>query len=344
VKGTPVRPLLGIELVATGESRCEGSIEVDNDDVDRHVQGHGGRSLGPDWTAQEGLSTRRWTARPGEEPIDGAPRTEDLLVDAADAALSAAGVSASDVDVFVTATTTPSRYTSSMATVAGGRLGIRGMAMDVRAGCPSALHALLVAAAQLNAGSTVAVVVAAETLSRVAPATGPLAYVAGDAAAATVLVRTGDPHRGILGGWVGSNGQAADLVGTLGALPPQPDALDDPDAFRLHFGEGYQQLAADAWSRIGAAALEQTQTAPSDVTAFIANQAGRHRVRSSAAAAGVPEEAIVHVGSRTANAGSASFMVALHEAQGSRDRSANEIWMLASVGGGLSYGALLLAV
>ncbi len=334
MNGHAIAALRGVGIAGTASVPDACGRAVSNDEVDRLVRDHGGRVADRDWLERNGLDTRRWTAAPGGQRLDGASETDQLLTAATQRAMDAAGISASDVDVLVTATTTPSRYTSAMATMVSGRLGITGMALDVRAGCPSALHAFVVAANQLRAGASVAVVAAAEALSGVAPGVGPLAYLAGDAAAAVVLTATDDPSRGILGGWVGNDGTVADQVGTPGSLPPSP-ATGDCD-FRLRFGDGYDDVARKAWGSIGRAAVDAAGVEPRRIGAFVSNQAGRERVRDAAEAAGVRDDVVVDVMGATANAGGASFLVALDEAH-RRRRGGDEPWLLVSVGGGLSY-------
>ena len=307
---------------------------VSNAEVDHLVRCNGGREADRDWLVRNGLETRRWTAQPGGRRFEKSLETHELLAIASERALLQAGISPSDVDVLITSTTTPSRYTSAMATSVSGRLGITGMAMDVRAGCPSALHAFVVATNQIRAGASVAVVAAAETLSGVAPGVGPLTYLAGDAAAAVVLTATTETSRGILGGWVGNDGSVSDLVGSPGPMPPSPRTSDDD--YRLRFEEGYDKVARSAWESIGRATLGSAQVEPGRVGAFVANQPGRARTLAAAKAAGVGSGTVIDVVGSTANAGSASFMVALDDAcRGSLDRDVP--WLLVSVGGGLSY-------
>lgn len=340
MNGHALAALPGIGIAGTASVPDACGRAVTNDEVDRVVLGHGGRVAGREWLERTGLEHRRWSATPGGGRLDGAPGTDQLLTTATEQALDDAGLAASDVDVLVTATTTPSRYTSAMATTVSGRLGITGMALDVRAGCPSALHAFVIAANQLRAGASVAVVTAAEALSAVAPGVGPLAYLAGDAAAAVVLTATDDPDRGIVGGWVGNDGTVSDQVGTPGLLPPSPGSADED--FRLRFGDGYDDAASGAWGSIGRAALDAAGVDPERVGAFVSNQAGRERVRDAARAAGVRDDVVVDVMGCTANAGGASFLVALDAACRDPRRDRDEPWLLVSVGGGLSYLGLVV--
>ena len=334
MNGRTIAPVPGIVIAGTSSVPELCGRLVSNEDVDRLVRDNGGREAEREWLDRTGLETRRWTSQPGGHSFDKSLETDELLTIATERALLQAGIRPSDVDMLVTSTTTPSRYTSAMATIVSGRLGITGMAIDVRAGCPSALHAFVVAANQIRAGASVAVVAAAETLSGVAPGVGPLAYLAGDAAAAVVMTAVSDTSRGILGGWVGNDGAVSGLVGTPGRMPPSRSTSDND--YRLRFEQGYDDVARRAWNSIGRTSLESARVAPGRVGAFIANQPGRARTQEAAQAAGVESGTVVDVVASTANAGSASFMVALDDAC-RRPMDRNEPWLLVSVGGGLSY-------
>jgi 3-oxoacyl-[acyl-carrier-protein] synthase-3 len=339
MNGRRIAPSLGVSIAGTSSIPEACGHLVSNEEVDRVVLANGGRMAEKDWLARAGLQTRRWTAEPGGSCFKDSLQTDELLTIATERALLEAGIRHSEVDVLVTSTTTPSRYTSAMATLVSGRLGITGMALDVRAGCPSALHALVIAIGQIQSGASVAVVAAAETLSGVAPGVGPLAYLVGDAAAAVVLTASSDSARGILGGWVGNDGSVADLVGTPGPMPPSPFPAEGD--YRLRFEEGYDEVARTAWDSIGRAALTSAGVEPQAIGAFVSNQPGRNRVISAAEQAGVHSNRVSDVVGTTANAGSASFLVALDAAY--RQQSTTDApWLLVSVGGGLSYiGAVM---
>ena len=341
VATVPVRPVEGVELVAAALTEEAGGERVDNERVHALVTANGGTRADPAWLERIGVRERWWTGEPGGERLTGAPTTEDLLTSAAAAALDRAGLRPDEVEVLIAATTTPSRLTSSMATVVSGRLGIRGMAFELRAGCPSALHALAVGYSLLSTGATTVLVTAAETLSRVAPGTGPLPYLAADGGGAVVLARTGRKGSGLRGGVLGNDGSLADRVGAPGRLPPTAADLD-ADRYRLEFGDGYQDAASAAWRQVPCAGLTAVGASPGEISAMVANQPGRPRVHEAAIGAGLDPSVAVDVMARTANSGSASFMAALTCALERRTDGAPHPLLLASVGGGLSYGALVV--
>lgn len=335
------RAVPGIAVAGTGIYAPAGLRRVGNDEVHAVVRSHGGRPMDDAWVDDAGVVERAWSAVPGERAAADAVTTDELLAGSAAAALDDAGIDAHQVDLLIAATTTTSRLTTSMAAMAGGHLGIRCAAFELRAGCASSTYGLAVAAAQLAVGAECVVVTSAETLSKAAPGAGPLPYLAADGAAAVVLVRSDDPARGLLASWSSGDGSAATLAGAPGALPPHLDDLE-ADRYRLVADRRFDAAAAPWWPVGPAAVLEAAGVAPGAVDAFVTNQAHRARFRGAAAAVGVDAGAVVDVIAETANCGAASQFIALDRARRDGRAGAGSTVLLSAVGGGLSAAAVLL--
>ena len=95
--------------------------------------------------------------------------TCDLAEEAARAAMDAAGITASDIDLIIVATTTPDRVFPSTACLLQQRLDIHGCtAFDIQAVCTGFVYALGVADKFIKSGShKCALVIGAETMSRI---------------------------------------------------------------------------------------------------------------------------------------------------------------------------------
>lgn len=314
---------------------------VTNAEIDELQAGRGERPMSPEWIATMGVSERWWSAVPGEPAALDAVSTDELLAGAAEVALADAGLAVADVDLLIAATTTTSRLTTSMASMAGGRLGHVGASFELRAGCASASVALVMAYGQLAVGAECVVVTGAETLSKVAPRGGPLPYVAADGAGAVVLVRTDDPERGLLGSWVSGDGSASSLAGAPGALPPVASVLDADD-YRLIADRRFDEAARPWWSMGPSEVLASAGAAAADVSAFVANQASRPRITESAASAGIAASAVVDLVAETANAGAASQLMAFDRARRDGRAAPGAAVMLSAVGGGINAATLLL--
>ncbi|MBA3524122.1 MAG: hypothetical protein H0T85_06140 [Geodermatophilaceae bacterium] len=338
------RAVPGVAVAGTAAYAPDrGARVVDNDEVVAVIRRHGGEPLRAEWVQAMGVQRRLWTCVPGEVADDDAATTDAMLAGAIDAAVADAGLSLGDVDLVIAATTTTSRLTTSMASVATGHLGLRCATMELRAGCASGAYGLATAYAQLAVGAEVVVVAAAETLSKVAPGVGPAPYLAGDGAAAVVLTRSDDTGRGLLASWLSGDGTLSALAGPPGALPPRAADLA-ADRYRLVMDRRFDEAAAPWWPVGPIAVLEQAGVPAADIRAMLMNQANRVRITETAATVGVEPDALVDIVGETANAGAASMLIALDRARRDGRATDGATVLVAGVGGGLGAGALALRV
>jgi len=116
--------------------------------------------------------------------------TSDLATEAAQRALTSAGIDASSIDMIIVATATPDQTFPSTATRVQHNLGShQGFAFDVQAVCSGFVYALSVATQFIETGKvTNALVIGAETFSRILDWTDRTTCVLfGDGAGAVVL-------------------------------------------------------------------------------------------------------------------------------------------------------------
>lgn len=332
----------GVGILGTAAIIPEnGARTVGNDEIDRLLAQRGHRPMSPDWLATMGVDRRLWTCVPGDRPAADAATTDSLLADALDATITDAGLGRHDVDMVIAATTTTSRLTTSMGAVAAGRLGMKCAAVEVRAGCASAAYGLATAYAHLAIGAGCVVVVAAETLTKVAPGAGPPAYLAGDGAAGVLLARSDAPGTGLLASWLSADGSLSGLAGPPGALPPNQADLDD-ERYRLVMDKRFDDAAGPWWPIGPTAVLDAAGLEAGTVDAMVMNQANRARLVHTGAVVGVPAVAVIDVVGETANAGAASMLVALDRARRTGQAGPGSTVLIAGVGGGLCAAALLL--
>jgi 3-oxoacyl-[acyl-carrier-protein] synthase-3 len=173
------------------------------------------------WTIDEpfarlGVHSRQWLR--GERAHVG-----DLAVAAATRALDRSGTDLGEIDLLLTATSTPSRITSSLASYVAGALKLSVAAFDIRAGGAAGLFAWLTAIQFLRSDARTALIVAAETPSRFRNRHDPLTTsVLGDGAGAVVLRRSYDPlyAGGLVGGFIETLAVAGKPWTVPGLLPP----------------------------------------------------------------------------------------------------------------------------
>lgn len=150
-----------------------------------------------EWIVERTGIRNRYIAGEGET-------TSTLATGAARAALAAAGIDASQIDLIVLATATPDQTFPASATLVQAALGINDcVAFDIGAVCSGFLYALSVAESMIRAGSAhTALVIGAETFSRILDWEDRTTCVLfGDGAGAVVLGAedsTDENRRGIL--------------------------------------------------------------------------------------------------------------------------------------------------
>jgi 3-oxoacyl-[acyl-carrier-protein] synthase-3 len=285
-----------------------------------------------------GVRERAWARWPGD-PSSDQTDTVDLAVCAAQVALTDAGIAATDVDVMLIASSTPTRWTSTLSSSVGGRLGVRAMSFDVRSGCAGALFALATASMYLNNGASRVLVVGADTFSKAIPRGDKMsALLLADGAAAVVL---GRGEGALLGGAMLSDGSLGHHVHTPGPLPPTHDAIDN-QAYALHGDpDALVEAVPGLYAEVIEGALSRSGVQASTLDRYIPQQAGRPVIEAACQKLGLSlEQAYERVG-RHGNTGAASALGALVEARADGFLQDGHHTLIAAVGGGMSAAALV---
>jgi 3-oxoacyl-[acyl-carrier-protein] synthase-3 len=268
-------------------------------------------------------------------------RTSDLAVEAATAALAAAGLEPDAIDLVIVATATPDDSFPATATVVQARLGIRsGAAFDVAAVCAGFVYALAVADSLLKTGAhRRALVIGAELFSRILDwEDRATAVLFGDGAGAVVLERaSADDGRGILASRLHADGRHRELLyvdggpgstGTVGKL-----RMQGRDVFR----HAVQNLAA-----VTDEVLADAGVAPDALDWLVPHQANRRIIEATAKKLGLPMERVVVTIGAHANTSAASVPLALDAAVRDGRIRPGHLCLLEAMGGGFTWGAVLL--
>ncbi|MBI5157410.1 MAG: ketoacyl-ACP synthase III [Acidimicrobiia bacterium] len=264
----------------------------------------------------------------------------DLSAVAAQHALAAAGLTATDLDLILLATCTADRAVPSAATMVQAKIGAtNAAAMDVNAACSGFLFALSVADQMIRAGGAQRVlVIGAEKLSFFLDFTNRSTCVLfGDGAGAVVL-EASDESGGLLAFELGSDGTAGDLLcitgsGTEGnpmrTLPPGI-LMEGPDVFRRAV-----TAMGDASTRV----LAKAGLALDEVDLLIPHQANVRIIDATARRLSLdPARVFVNIASY-GNTSAATIPIALTEAveEGRIRPGANIVF--AAFGGGFTWAA-----
>lgn len=270
--------------------------------------------------------------------------TSDLALDAARGALSRAGVAARDLDLIVVGTATPDMLFPATACLVQDRLGAtRAGAFDASAACSSWAYAVAVGHAAIAAGrADTALVIGAETLSRIVDWSDRATCVLfGDAAAAVVL-RPCAPDEGFLSFHLGADGAGGSLI-CLPAGGSRVPASAQSVAARGHFlkmnGREVYKFAVRVIPRAIETVVAQAGYRVDDVDCFIPHQANLRIIEAAARRLGQPLDRFFINVDRYGNTSSASVPVALYEAIEQGRIHTGDLIAFVAFGGGLTWGA-----
>lgn len=300
------------------------------------------RGLRPEYPEQVvGLRERRWTHLIGAPANHAEENCVDLGVKAVRELLAAQKLAAGDIDLLLMATTTPHKTTTSSACALGAELGIQAPCLDLKAGCSTGLFALMNASMYVKAGFGRVLLVVSETPSKYAnPQIQETVIGVGDAAVA-LLLTPGSKDQGILGGFMGSDGQLGQLVNTPGLLPPTHAAIDAGQYY--YHGQAAELKDAVPVRYLDAlqGALAQAGKTPAELDWYLPHQVNRALTSAVAEKAGIPAEKQIHVLDRYGSATAAGVLLALHHLLGDERYAPGQLLAFNTVGGGLSWGALI---
>ena len=266
--------------------------------------------------------------------------SSDLGVQAAKHALEAAGLKASDIDLIIVATSTPDMVFPSTACILQNKLGIAGCpAFDVQAVCSGFVYALVVADAMIKTGSaTKALVIGAEVFSRILDFTDRTTCVLfGDGAGAVVLEASETP--GILASDLHADGKHVGILCVPGHVSGG-QILGAP-LLRMD-GKAVFKLAVNVLESSARATLAKANLTDADIDWLIPHQANLRIMQSTAKKLKLPLEKLIVTVDQHGNTSAASIPLALDASIRSEKIKKGDTLMLEGVGGGFTWGSVLL--
>ncbi len=266
--------------------------------------------------------------------------TVDLAEAAARAALADAGTSAAGVDLVIVATSTPDQVFPSTACALQARLGAVGAAaFDLQAACSGFVYALSMADALIRTGAhRRALVVGAEVYSRLLDWNDRATCVLfGDGAGAVVVEAAETP--GILACRLHADGARGAILSVAGRFD-QGRALGDP--FLRMDGKAVFKLAVDVLESSAREVLQSAGVQAAQIDWLIPHQANVRILAASAKRIGLEPERVIVTVDRHGNTSAASVPLALDIARRDGRVRAGQHILLQGVGGGFTWGSVLL--
>jgi 3-oxoacyl-[acyl-carrier-protein] synthase-3 len=270
--------------------------------------------------------------------------TSDLAIASARAAITHAGIDPQSIDLIVLGTSTPDNTFPATAVSVQAGLGItHGAAFDLQAVCSGFVFALATADGLLKGGTFKrALVIGAETFSRILDWTDRSTCVLfGDGAGALVIEAQEQPgtraDRGVLAARLRSDGRYKNKLYVDGG----PSSTGTVGHLRMEGREVFRHAVAmitDVVDEVFAA----TGTTAADIDWFVPHQANKRIIDGSAHKLGIPPEKVVTTVDLHGNTSAASIPLALAVAVADGRIKRGDLLLLEAMGGGFTWGALLL--
>ncbi|TWH01314.1 3-oxoacyl-[acyl-carrier-protein] synthase-3 [Mesorhizobium sp. J18] len=263
---------------------------------------------------------------------------------AAHKALDAAGMTPDDIDMILLATSTPNNTFPASAVEIQERLGMRhGYAFDMQAVCTGFVYAVTTADLYIRGGMAKRIlVIGSETFSRILDWEDRTTCVLfGDGAGALVLEavegKGTTADRGVLASSLRSDGTHREKLyvdggpsttGTVGHL-----RMEGREVFK-HAVAMITDVVEDVFAKSGITA--------DDLDWFVPHQANKRIIDASAKKLGIAEEKVIVTVHLHGNTSAASVPLALAHAVGEGKIKTGDLVLLEAMGGGFTWGAVLL--
>lgn len=320
-----------IRAVVRGFGAALPKQVVTNRDLESRVE------TSDEWIVQRTGIRQRYIAGEGET-------TASLGAEAGEAALKNAGLTAADLDLIIVATSTPDNTFPATAVNIQNRLGMtHGFAFDMQAVCSGFVFAVATADSYIRGGMAKRVlVIGAETFSRILDWEDRTTCVLfGDGAGALILEASEQPgdtsDRGILTSSLRSDGSHKDKLYVDGG----PSTTGTVGHLRMEGREVFKH-AVGMITDVIVNAFENTGTTADDLDWLVPHQANRRIIEGSAKKLGIPMEKVVVTVDLHGNTSAASIPLALATAASDGRIKQGDLVMLEAMGGGFTWGAVLL--
>ena len=306
---------------------------VTNDDLVAQLAGQG-IETSDEWIVERtGIHARHFAERDVS--------SSDLALQASLRALEAAGRQAQDIDLIIVATSTPDMVFPSTAAILQHKLGITNgcPVFDVQAVCSGFVYALTVADAIIRSGAAIRVlVVGSEVSSPILDSNDrPTCVLFGDGAGAVVLEASDQP--GILASQLHADGSHVGILCVPGNVYGG-EVMGDP-LLKMD-GQAVFKLAVGVLEKAARATLDKAGLTEADIDWLIPHQANIRIMQSTARKLKLPMDKVVVTVAEHGNTSAASIPLALDHAVRAGQVKPGQTVLLEGVGGGFTWGAVLL--
>jgi 3-oxoacyl-[acyl-carrier-protein] synthase-3 len=265
--------------------------------------------------------------------------TSDIAAKAALKALAKANLTANDIDLIIVATTTPDRTFPATAVILQGKIGNKkAAAFDVQAVCSGFVFAMATADNFLKSGQYKrALVIGAETITRIVDWNDRgTCILFGDGAGAVILEAQNNTDRGILAHSLHSE-SVTDILYTTGGTSHNQLAGKIIMEGKEVFKHAVTKLTDCTLETLKIANISKDQ-----ISWLIPHQANTRILEATAKRLEISEDRVIVTVPDHGNTSAASIPLALDVAVNAGKVKQGDIISMQAIGGGLTWGSVLL--
>ncbi|HIP43643.1 MAG TPA: ketoacyl-ACP synthase III [Aquifex aeolicus] len=280
-------------------------------------------------TSDEWITTRTGIK---ERRIAESETVTQMATEASIKALRDANISAEELDLIILATLTPEKRFPSTACLVQARIGAKGVyAFDISAACSGFLYALDIADSFIKSRKAEKVlIIGAEKLSEAVDWSDRATCVLfGDGAGAVVVVKS-DDESDVIASRMYSEGTLEELL------------YADKCGYIRMKGRELFKTAVRNMEEVCREVLQKAQVNPEEVSLVIPHQANVRIINAMVEKLGIPKEKVIVNIDKYGNTSAASIPIALHEAVKEGRVKRGDLILMTAMGGGLTWGAILL--
>lgn len=266
--------------------------------------------------------------------------TSDLALEASNQALKNAQLKAQDIEMIVLATTTPDLTFPATATILQKKLNANNaFAFDVQAVCSGFIYALNIADNFIKSGQVKnALVVGAETLSRIVDWNDRNTCILfGDGSGAVILQASKDKETGIIASKLSSDGNLNDILKTSDGV-----SYSKKSGFIQMQGKEVFKHAVEKMVNSVNDTLKLANLSVNDITYLIPHQANLRILKSVSQKLKLNDEQVIITLENQGNTSAGSIPLALDFANQNNKFKKNDILVLEALGGGLTWGSVIV--
>ena len=274
--------------------------------------------------------------------------TSDMGTNAAQLAILDSGLKPDDIDIIIVATTTPDNTFPSTAAKIQKNLGCQAISFDVQAVCAGFVYAISIGVAMLKDGhGKKCLVVGSDSMSKILDWNDrSTAVLFGDGAGAVILENrilknntTVNDQWGVLTSKIFTDGKYYDLLSTDGGVSKSKST----GLLRMNGKEVFKHAVEKLTSSL-LMCLEECNMKIDDIDWLIPHQANQRIINAVSNKVKIHPNKIISTISIHGNTSAASIPLALDVAIKQGNVKNGNILALQAIGGGLSWGSLILKI